>query len=83
MYFGAFNDFLLSFSDRGGLKAQKHVSFKTGLWLVMGYGPYVKLVLTFLFTSLAFLVIKTLEIHLKHVTFVLKCLVVPMFISVV
>lgn len=52
--------FLLSFSDQGGLKAQKHVSFQTGLRLVMGHGPYVKLVLAFLFTSLAFMVRKAL-----------------------
>uniref|UniRef100_A0A673M5B8 Sodium-dependent lysophosphatidylcholine symporter 1-A n=1 Tax=Sinocyclocheilus rhinocerous TaxID=307959 RepID=A0A673M5B8_9TELE len=41
--------------NQGGLKAQKHVSFQTGLRLVMGHGPYVKLVLAFLFTSLAFM----------------------------
>lgn len=60
VYFGLLNDFPLSFSDQGGLKAQKHVSFQTGLRLVMGHGPYVKLVLAFLFTSLAFMVRKTL-----------------------
>uniref|UniRef100_A0A8C1XMV1 Major facilitator superfamily domain containing 2aa n=1 Tax=Cyprinus carpio TaxID=7962 RepID=A0A8C1XMV1_CYPCA len=42
----------------GGLKAQKHVSFQTGLRLVMGHGPYVKLVLAFLFTSLAFMLLE-------------------------
>lgn len=49
-----------SFSVQGGLKAQKHVSFRTGLRLVIGHEPYVKLVLAFLFTSLAFMVIKAL-----------------------
>uniref|UniRef100_A0A8C1MZQ0 Major facilitator superfamily domain containing 2aa n=1 Tax=Cyprinus carpio TaxID=7962 RepID=A0A8C1MZQ0_CYPCA len=37
---------------------QKHVSFQTGLRLVMGHGPYVKLVLAFLFTSLAFMLLE-------------------------
>uniref|UniRef100_A0A8C1ZJZ5 Major facilitator superfamily domain containing 2aa n=1 Tax=Cyprinus carpio TaxID=7962 RepID=A0A8C1ZJZ5_CYPCA len=44
--------------NQGGLKAQKHVSFQTGLRLVMGHGPYVKLVLAFLFTSLAFMLLE-------------------------
>ncbi|XP_077092705.1 sodium-dependent lysophosphatidylcholine symporter 1-A [Siphateles boraxobius] len=44
--------------NQGGLKAQKHVSFQTGLRLVIGHGPYVKLVLAFLFTSLAFMLLE-------------------------
>ncbi|XP_043111031.1 LOW QUALITY PROTEIN: sodium-dependent lysophosphatidylcholine symporter 1-A-like [Puntigrus tetrazona] len=44
--------------NQGGLKAQKRVSFQTGLRLVMGHGPYVKLVLAFLFTSLAFMLLE-------------------------
>uniref|UniRef100_A0A672L0Z1 Sodium-dependent lysophosphatidylcholine symporter 1-A n=1 Tax=Sinocyclocheilus grahami TaxID=75366 RepID=A0A672L0Z1_SINGR len=44
--------------NQGGLKAQKHMSFQTGLRLVMGHGPYVKLVLAFLFTSLAFMLLE-------------------------
>ncbi|ROL49702.1 Sodium-dependent lysophosphatidylcholine symporter 1-A [Anabarilius grahami] len=45
-------------NNRVGLKAQKHVSFQTGLRLVIGHGPYVKLVLAFLFTSLAFMLLE-------------------------
>uniref|UniRef100_A0A9J7Y330 MFSD2 lysolipid transporter A, lysophospholipid a n=1 Tax=Cyprinus carpio carpio TaxID=630221 RepID=A0A9J7Y330_CYPCA len=37
---------------------QKHVSFRRGLRLVMSHGPYVKLVLAFLFTSLAFMLME-------------------------
>ncbi|KAK2896933.1 hypothetical protein QQF64_005455 [Cirrhinus molitorella] len=44
--------------NQGGLKAQKHVPFWTGLRLVMGHRPYVKLVLAFLFTSLAFMLLE-------------------------
>lgn len=44
--------------NRGGLKAQKPLSFQTGLRLVMGHRPYVKLVLAFLFTSLAFMLLE-------------------------
>ncbi|XP_073775633.1 sodium-dependent lysophosphatidylcholine symporter 1-A isoform X2 [Danio rerio] len=43
---------------QGELKAQKRVSFQKGLRLVMGHGPYVKLVLAFLFTSLAFMLLE-------------------------
>lgn len=32
------------------------LTFRQGLWLVMSYGPYMKLVIGFLFTSLAFMV---------------------------
>ena len=32
------------------------LSFRQGLWMVMSHGPYVKLVIGFLFTSLAFMV---------------------------
>lgn len=34
----------------------KHMSFFRGIRLVMGHGPYAKLVMGFLFTSLAFMV---------------------------
>ncbi|XP_042625538.1 sodium-dependent lysophosphatidylcholine symporter 1-A-like [Cyprinus carpio] len=44
--------------NQSGLKAQKHVSFRRGLRLVMSHGPYVKLVLAFLFTSLAFMLME-------------------------
>ncbi|XP_057197459.1 sodium-dependent lysophosphatidylcholine symporter 1-A [Triplophysa rosa] len=42
----------------GGLKAHRRMSFRTGLRLVMSHGPYVKLVLAFLFTSLAFMLLE-------------------------
>lgn len=42
----------------GSLKAHRRVSFWTGLCLVMSHGPYVKLVLAFLFTSLAFMLLE-------------------------
>ncbi|XP_032356433.1 sodium-dependent lysophosphatidylcholine symporter 1-B isoform X1 [Etheostoma spectabile] len=35
-----------------------HLTFCQGLWLVMGYGPYIKLVIGFLFTSLAFMLLE-------------------------
>uniref|UniRef100_A0A8C1WIF2 Major facilitator superfamily domain containing 2aa n=1 Tax=Cyprinus carpio TaxID=7962 RepID=A0A8C1WIF2_CYPCA len=38
--------------------SQKQVSFRRGLRLVMSHGPYVKLVLAFLFTSLAFMLME-------------------------
>ncbi|XP_059373195.1 sodium-dependent lysophosphatidylcholine symporter 1-A-like [Carassius carassius] len=44
--------------NQSGLKAQKHVSFQKSLRLVMGHGPYVKLVVAFLFTSLAFMLME-------------------------
>ncbi|XP_052007298.1 sodium-dependent lysophosphatidylcholine symporter 1-A-like isoform X1 [Xyrauchen texanus] len=45
--------------NEGGLKnMQRRASFLTGLRLVMGHGPYVKLVLAFLFTSLAFMLLE-------------------------
>lgn len=34
----------------------EHISFFRGIRLVMGHGPYAKLVMGFLFTSLAFMV---------------------------
>lgn len=33
------------------------LTFSQGLWLVLSYGPYIRLVIGFLFTSLAFMVI--------------------------
>ncbi|KAA0718164.1 Sodium-dependent lysophosphatidylcholine symporter 1-A [Triplophysa tibetana] len=41
-----------------GLKAHRRMSFGTGLCLVMSHGPYVKLVLAFLFTSLGFMLLE-------------------------
>nr|XP_055025395.1 sodium-dependent lysophosphatidylcholine symporter 1-A isoform X1 [Misgurnus anguillicaudatus] len=40
------------------LKPQRRASFRTGLRKVMSHGPYVKLVLAFLFTSLAFMLLE-------------------------
>uniref|UniRef100_A0A8C2ZA55 MFSD2 lysolipid transporter A, lysophospholipid a n=1 Tax=Cyclopterus lumpus TaxID=8103 RepID=A0A8C2ZA55_CYCLU len=34
------------------------LTFRQGLWLVMSYGPYIKLVIGFLFTSLAFMLLE-------------------------
>ncbi|XP_043573355.1 sodium-dependent lysophosphatidylcholine symporter 1-B [Chiloscyllium plagiosum] len=39
-------------------KAQKSYSFGKGLKLVMSHGPYVKLIIGFLFTSLAFMLLE-------------------------
>lgn len=41
-----------------GRKRAKPLGFKQGLWLVMSHGPYVKLVIAFLFTSLAFMLLE-------------------------
>ncbi|KAM6916881.1 sodium-dependent lysophosphatidylcholine symporter 1-B-like [Lycodopsis pacificus] len=48
-----------------GVKEQKEnwqkktlLTFRQGLWLVMSYGPYIKLVIGFLFTSLAFMLLE-------------------------
>ncbi|KAM6968504.1 sodium-dependent lysophosphatidylcholine symporter 1-B-like [Tautogolabrus adspersus] len=49
-----------------GVKEQKEtsrkktepLSFSQGLWMVMSYGPYIKLVIGFLFTSLAFMLLE-------------------------
>lgn len=43
--------------DNGRKKSQP-LPFCQGLWLVMSHGPYVKLVISFLFTSLAFMLIE-------------------------
>lgn len=40
-----------------GRKKSQPLTFCQGLWLVMSHGPYIKLVIGFLFTSLAFMVI--------------------------
>ncbi|XP_054469836.1 sodium-dependent lysophosphatidylcholine symporter 1-B-like [Anoplopoma fimbria] len=42
--------------ENGGEKTL--LTFRQGLWLVMSYGPYVKLVIGFLFTSLAFMLLE-------------------------
>ncbi|XP_072103354.1 sodium-dependent lysophosphatidylcholine symporter 1-B isoform X2 [Mobula birostris] len=44
--------------DPHNKKAQKPFSFWKGLKLVMSYGPYVKLIIGFLFTSLAFMLLE-------------------------
>lgn len=41
-----------------GRKKSAPLTFQQGLWLVMSHGPYVKLVTSFLFTSLAFMLIE-------------------------
>uniref|UniRef100_UPI0037E90399 sodium-dependent lysophosphatidylcholine symporter 1-A isoform X2 n=1 Tax=Semicossyphus pulcher TaxID=241346 RepID=UPI0037E90399 len=49
-----------------GVKEQKDhkrnnsvpLTFRQGLWLVMSHGPYIKLVIGFLFTSLAFMLLE-------------------------
>ncbi|XP_072313368.1 sodium-dependent lysophosphatidylcholine symporter 1-B-like [Eucyclogobius newberryi] len=40
------------------LKRSAPLTFQKGLWLVLSHGPYVKLVIGFLFTSLAFMLIE-------------------------
>lgn len=42
------------------LQSEESVSFFQGLKLVMNHGPYIKLIAGFLFTSLAFMVSKSL-----------------------
>ncbi|KAL2098929.1 hypothetical protein ACEWY4_005409 [Coilia grayii] len=44
--------------DRGQLKSDRRMSFWEGLRLVIGFGPYLKLVMGFLFTSLAFMLLE-------------------------
>ncbi|XP_028674437.1 sodium-dependent lysophosphatidylcholine symporter 1-B isoform X1 [Erpetoichthys calabaricus] len=44
--------------DSSAGKLDKPVTFSQGLRLVMGHGPYVKLVIGFLFTSLAFMLLE-------------------------
>ncbi|TKS86560.1 Sodium-dependent lysophosphatidylcholine symporter 1-B [Collichthys lucidus] len=39
-------------------KRSQLLTFRQGLWLVMSYGPYIKLVIGFLFTSLAFMLLE-------------------------
>uniref|UniRef100_A0A3B4AAN2 Major facilitator superfamily domain containing 2A n=1 Tax=Periophthalmus magnuspinnatus TaxID=409849 RepID=A0A3B4AAN2_9GOBI len=41
-----------------GRKTSAPLTFQRGLWLVMSHGPYVKLVISFLFTSLGFMLIE-------------------------
>lgn len=45
-------------------KRSQLLTFRQGLWLVMSHGPYIKLVIGFLFTSLAFMVILSFIIGL-------------------
>ncbi|MBN3275810.1 NLS1B protein, partial [Polyodon spathula] len=45
-------------ADPTALRTQKPISFFQGLRLVMGHGPYAKLVMGFLFTSLAFMLLE-------------------------
>ncbi|XP_036411514.1 sodium-dependent lysophosphatidylcholine symporter 1-B [Megalops cyprinoides] len=44
--------------DTGRLKAEQPMSFFQGIRLVMSHGPYTKLVMGFLFTSLAFMLLE-------------------------
>ncbi|XP_073340433.1 sodium-dependent lysophosphatidylcholine symporter 1-B-like isoform X2 [Pagrus major] len=39
-------------------KNSQHLTFRQGLWLVMSHEPYIKLVIGFLFTSLAFMLLE-------------------------
>uniref|UniRef100_A0A7N8Y3U4 Sodium-dependent lysophosphatidylcholine symporter 1-B-like n=1 Tax=Mastacembelus armatus TaxID=205130 RepID=A0A7N8Y3U4_9TELE len=41
-----------------GRKTSELITFRQGLWLVISHGPYVKLVIGFLFTSLAFMLLE-------------------------
>ncbi|KAI3367849.1 hypothetical protein L3Q82_026677 [Scortum barcoo] len=41
-----------------GQKKSQPLTFRQGLWLVMNHGPYIKLVIGFLFTSLAFMLLE-------------------------
>ncbi|XP_076605042.1 sodium-dependent lysophosphatidylcholine symporter 1-B-like isoform X1 [Chaetodon auriga] len=41
-----------------GRKKSQPLTFRQGLWLVMSHGPYIKLVIGFLFTSLAFMLLE-------------------------
>ncbi|XP_035529804.1 sodium-dependent lysophosphatidylcholine symporter 1-B-like [Morone saxatilis] len=41
-----------------GRKRSQLLTFRQGLWLVMSHGPYIKLVIGFLFTSLAFMLLE-------------------------
>ncbi|XP_018545771.1 sodium-dependent lysophosphatidylcholine symporter 1-B [Lates calcarifer] len=41
-----------------GHKKSDPLTFRQGLWLVMSHGPYVRLVIGFLFTSLAFMLLE-------------------------
>ncbi|XP_041809657.1 sodium-dependent lysophosphatidylcholine symporter 1-B-like [Chelmon rostratus] len=41
-----------------GRKKSQPLTFCQGLWLVMSHGPYIKLVIGFLFTSLAFMLLE-------------------------
>ncbi|KAG5265637.1 hypothetical protein AALO_G00244680 [Alosa alosa] len=44
--------------ESGHLKADRRMSFFEGLRMVLSFGPYVKLVMGFLFTSLAFMLLE-------------------------
>ncbi|XP_028250835.1 sodium-dependent lysophosphatidylcholine symporter 1-B-like [Parambassis ranga] len=41
-----------------GQKNSEPLTFRQGLWVIMSHGPYVKLVISFLFTSLAFMLLE-------------------------
>ncbi|XP_038584728.1 sodium-dependent lysophosphatidylcholine symporter 1-B-like isoform X1 [Micropterus salmoides] len=41
-----------------GRRKSQVLTFRQGLWLVMSHGPYIKLVIGFLFTSLAFMLLE-------------------------
>ncbi|KAJ8398175.1 hypothetical protein AAFF_G00430190 [Aldrovandia affinis] len=52
--------------DSGRLKTGQPMSFFQGFRLVMGHGPYAKLVMGFLFTSLAFMLLDT-DVYIQEV----------------
>lgn len=51
-----------------GRKKTKPLTFRQGLWMVMSHGPYIKLIIGFLFTSLAFLLLEgNFALFIKYV----------------
>lgn len=61
----ACNLFYLSFwMTENGRKKSQLITFRQGMRMVMSHEPYVKLVIGFLFTSLAFMVTLTFSICL-------------------
>uniref|UniRef100_A0A8D3C7F9 Major facilitator superfamily domain containing 2aa n=1 Tax=Scophthalmus maximus TaxID=52904 RepID=A0A8D3C7F9_SCOMX len=49
---------VILFLGVNGRKRSNLLTFRQGMWLVMSHGPYVKLVIGFLFTSLAFMLLE-------------------------
>ncbi|XP_008279664.1 major facilitator superfamily domain-containing protein 2A-B-like [Stegastes partitus] len=44
--------------EHGRKKSSEPLTFRQSLWVIMSHGPYVKLVIGFLFTSLAFMLLE-------------------------